>query len=277
MKKGQTSVRGGVQDALCPFTVLNITQGANVGSHKGTEAIDTTNGDASRAPYYAPVDLKVARIISTSNTVLWHSLKPVRLSNGKVSNITIATAHDNTINFKVGFTIKQGVQMGNMGNAGITSGTGSNDGVHAHIEQGYGHQTEMLGTGYTFTIRGKTYPVYGLKQQIPFESAYFMDGTTIRIGIAKWLYLKDVAVNEAPKVKSSGKWQFDLDHDVRIRNGKEGLKGKDTGLVYKNGMSVNYDGVYTKDGYTFATYISNSGVRRSVAIGKGNTLWGKNV
>lgn len=269
MRKGQTSVRGGVQDALCPFTVLNITQGANVGSHKGTEAIDTTNGDTSKAPYYAPVDLKVARIISTSSTVLWHSLKPVRLSNGKVSDITIVTAHDNTINFKVGFVVKQGVQMGNMGDAGI--GTG----VHAHIEQGYGHQTEMPQTGHRFTLGGKSYPVYGLKDQIAFEHAYFMDGTTIKRGVAKWLYLKDVAVNEGPKLK--GKWQFKLDHDVRIRNGKNGINGKDSGLVYKNGMSVNYDSVYTKDGYTFASYISNRGIRRSVAIGKGNTLWGKNV
>ena len=269
MKKGQTSVRGGVQDALCPFTVLNITQGANVGSHKGTEAIDITNGDTSRAPYYAPVDLKVARIISTSNTVLWHSLKPVRLANGKVTNITIATAHDNTINFGVGFVVKQGLQMGNMGDAGIGSG------VHAHIEQGYGHQTEMPHTGHYFTLGGKSYPVYGLKDQIAFEHAYFMDGTTIKVGIAKWVYLKDVVVSE---VKQNGAWKFKLDHNVRIREGKDGLKGKDTGDWYENGMTLNYDGVYDKDGYTFATYISSkTGKRRSVAIGKGNTLWGKNV
>lgn len=38
MIKGQTSRRWGIQDFLCPFTDMYITQGANMGSHLGTEA-----------------------------------------------------------------------------------------------------------------------------------------------------------------------------------------------------------------------------------------------
>ena len=270
MKQGQTSVRGGVQDLLCPTETVFIKQGANEGSHTGIEAVDLDNY-GKRTPYYAPCDLKVVNIHHGGATVTWQTDKPVRLANGKVTHITIVTAHDETINYGVGFIIKQGQQMGNMGAKGI--GTG----VHAHIEQGYGLQNDFGLTGRKFYLGGVAYDQYGLKDQIPFEQAYFMDGTEIISGTAKWVYLKDVAVNEAPKVKPSGKWQFKVDHDVRIRNGKEGLNGSYTGLVYKNGMSVNYDSVYTKDGYTFASYISNGGIRRSVAIGKGNTLWGKNV
>ena len=37
MYAGQKSVRNGIEDFLCPFTIMNITQGANGAlSHRGT-------------------------------------------------------------------------------------------------------------------------------------------------------------------------------------------------------------------------------------------------
>ena len=36
MYKGQKSVRGGIQDFLCPFTDMYITQGSNMGTHVKT-------------------------------------------------------------------------------------------------------------------------------------------------------------------------------------------------------------------------------------------------
>lgn len=88
---------------------------------------------------------------------------------------------------------------------------------------------------------------------------------------------KGINSPEQPKIKPKGQFKFKLDTDVKIRNGEKGLDGKYIGLVYKDGMTVYYDKVYQKDGYTWVAYTSNSGVRRSVAVGKGNQIWGKNI
>ena len=60
MIKYQTSRRAGIQDFLCPFTDMYITQGANGAfSHKGTMANDVRGRDVGvRYPYYAPCDVK---------------------------------------------------------------------------------------------------------------------------------------------------------------------------------------------------------------------------
>ena len=272
MKQGQTSVRGGVQDLLCPTETVFIKQGANEGSHTGIEAVDLDNY-GKRTPYYAPCDLKVVNIHHGGATVTWQTEKPVRLANGKISHITIVTAHDETINYGVGFRIKQGQQMGNMGTGGISS-TGF---VHVHLEQGYGHQKEVVKNGYQFKLwqNGKWvyYDIYGLKQQIPFEQAYFMDGTEIISGTAKWIYLKDVKVQE----DKGGVFTFKdkLDSPVHIRVGEEGQRGKETGYYYKGGETLYYDRLYVDGGYTWVTYIGEtSGERTSVAIAKGDDLWG---
>lgn len=54
-------------------------------------------------------------------------------------------------------------------------------------------------------------------------------------------------------------------------------KGKDTGLCYSKGMSVNYDGYVVREGYVWISWISsNDGTRRWMACGKANNQ-GKNV
>lgn len=57
--------------------------------------------------------------------------------------------------------------------------------------------------------------------------------------------------------------------------------GEDTGYVYENGMSVNYDGYVVRDGYVWISWISaNDGTRRWMACGEANaqgynvTPWG---
>ena len=262
MKQGQTSVRGGVQDLLCPFTRLYISQGSNGQySHQGSTAIDVINGkdDTTKAPYYAPCDVKVVNVDHKHAFVWWQSVKPVRLANGSISNVTVLTGHDNVINAKIDQVVKQGVQIGNMGTGGTATG------VHAHIE--------VSPTLETTWIPNK-HGVYILPNQIEFEEAFFMDNTEILLGVANWKYLKDVNVVE--ETSKAGKFTFGkLDHSVRVREGKNGLAGKDTGYKYESGMSVNLDGTYQKDGYTFGTYIADkTGTRRSVAIAKGNKEWG---
>lgn len=70
---------------------------------------------------------------------------------------------------------------------------------------------------------------------------------------------------------SSGTFEFSA-NGINIRNGDQGLDGEKTGFVYNAGMSVHYDKVYQKDGYTWISYIGKSGVRRSAAVGNNQTL-----
>ena len=89
---------------------------------------------------------------------------------------------------------------------------------------------------------------------------------------------KELKPDGKEKLKATGSFLFENDTPIKVRNGKVGLAGKDTGARYTYGQKLNYyDGVYEKDGYTWLTYISATGVRRSVAVGKGNDLWGRNV
>lgn len=54
---------------------------------------------------------------------------------------------------------------------------------------------------------------------------------------------------------------------IKIRNAPS-LKGEDTGLVYKKGMSVHYDGYVKREGYVWISWISTTGVRRWLATGE---------
>lgn len=121
MYKGQTSIRNGIQDVLCPFTDWYCTQGAReLYSHQGSEANDIVGkGYKERYPYYAPVDVKCVNFNKKYAFVWWQSVNKVRLADGSIDYITILCGHDNTINCHIGQIIKQGVQIGNMGDAGI--------------------------------------------------------------------------------------------------------------------------------------------------------------
>lgn len=188
---GQTSRRNGVQDLLCPFTDMIITQGSGFNggtySHNGTGAIDVIGIDSGvRYPYYAPCDLVCVKVYPQYAEAHWQSVEPVRYANGTINYITIMTCHDNTLNAYVGMKIPQGVQLGNMGDGGNATG------VHCHIEEGYNQQTDVHQNGYG---------IWCFDNELEFEDAYFMDNTNIIYGFANWKYLKDIPVVEPTPVE----------------------------------------------------------------------------
>lgn len=67
-------------------------------------------------------------------------------------------------------------------------------------------------------------------------------------------------------VPDSGTFVF-TSNDVVIRSGRDGLASPESGYAYYPGLEVYYEGLYKKDGYTWITYTSYSGVLRSVPIG----------
>ena len=119
----------GYEYFMCPMTEFKITQVENVGTHLGTKAVDFASGTAGyRAPYYAPATVKCIKTIPSYGEATWQTVNKVHCPNGYFGIVTFETVHDNTFNAYVDMVIKQGQQLGNMGDAGRASG------VHLHIE-----------------------------------------------------------------------------------------------------------------------------------------------
>lgn len=212
MKKGQTSVRNGIQDFLCPFTDMNITQGSNYGTHAGTMANDVASGTAGyKAPYYAPCDCKLIWSDPANGQGMWQSLNKVRFANGNIAYATFVTAHDNTFDAKVGQVVKQGQQLGNMGDKAGNGGKAY--GVHCHIE--------IAQNKYTISNWQKnSHGIYCFPKEYDTDASYFMDGTNILNGMGgSWKYLKDVPVEEPKPVVDEDKVKIEeLEKELNSKN-----------------------------------------------------------
>lgn len=182
MKKGQKSVRGGIEDFLCPFTDMYITQGSNSRpSHMGIMANDVRGIQMGvRYPYYAPCTVKCLKTYSSSGQAMWQSTNKVRFANGRIDYATFMTVHDNTFDAKVGMIVPQGNQLGNMGNKGNATG------VHCHIEV-----SQSADTSWT----KNSYGVWHFNNEYDLDDCYFVDNTNILRGMGgNWRTTSQVPV-----------------------------------------------------------------------------------
>ena len=172
MQKGQKSVRGGIEDFLCPFTDMRITQGSNSNySHKGIMANDVAGKIAgTKYPYYAPCTCKALKKYSATGQVMWQSTSKVRFSNGRIDYATFMTAHDNSMDVKIGQVVPQGNQLGNMGNKGFSNMTG----VHCHIEVSQSADTSWI---------KNQYGNYHFNNEYDLDDCYFVNNTNILNGM----------------------------------------------------------------------------------------------
>ena len=192
MIKGQKSIRGGIEDFLCPFTDMYITQGSNSSfSHRGIMANDVRGVQSGiRYPYYAPCTCKCVKIYPESGQAMWQSLNKVRFANGRIDYATFMTAHDNDFNAKVGMIVPQGNQLGNMGTKGV--GTG----VHCHIEVSQSSDTTWRKKS-SFVYNGRTYPIYGFNNEYDLDDCYFVNNTNIIYGMGgNWKTINKVPVSQ---------------------------------------------------------------------------------
>lgn len=248
MRKGQTSKTNGIQNFLCPFTEMRVTQVENVGSHLGTKAIDVAAKVAgTKAAYYAPADIVCVNVIPSYGESRWQTVNKVRCPNGYIGIVTFEIAHDDSFNAYVGMKVKQGEQLGNMGTkSGATSGINKPTGVHCHIE---------LSQSKTNTFTKNRYGVYCFPTEAYVDDVMFIDGTKIiDTGEAKW---KDAPKESKCPFKSSGTVEALYD-DIRVRTSPSTKKG-DTGSRYDKGMTLNYQSIVTGDGWYWAKYKSYSG------------------
>lgn len=168
MVKGQISVIEGIENFLCPFTDMYISQGSNGKySHKGTMANDVRGKVAGiKYPYYAPCTVKCLKIYPSSGQVMWQSISKVRFANGRIDYATFMTTHDENLNVQIGQVISQGQKLGNMGRKGNFNITG----VHCHIE---------VSQSADVTWRKNKFGNYMFYNEYDLDDCYFIDNTTI--------------------------------------------------------------------------------------------------
>ena len=184
MQKGQTSVRGGIEDFLCPFTDMFITQGSHMyPSHMGIMANDVRGAESGvRYSYYAPCTVRCMKVYPESGQSMWQSVNNVRCANGYIGKVTFMIAHSNSQDCYVGQVVKQGVQLENMGDKGNATG------VHCHI------QTEQ---GDDISWYKNSYGVYQFNNEVDLDDMYFVDETNIINGYGgNWKTTDAVPVGE---------------------------------------------------------------------------------
>lgn len=185
MISGQKSVRGGIEDFLCPFESMYITQGSNGSySHQGIMANDVRGANVGvRYPYYAPCTCKCIKVYPSSGQAMWQSVEKVRFANGRVDYATFMTAHDDTFDAREDLVVSQGMQLGNMGTKGNATG------VHCHIQVSQSDDTSWYKNGYG---------VYQFNNEYDLDECYFVDNTNILNGMGgNWKETKDVIVEES--------------------------------------------------------------------------------
>ena len=188
MRKGDKSKRAGIEDFLCPFTDMYITQGANGSfSHQGTMANDVRGLEVGiKYPYYAPCTCKCLKVYPSSGQSLWQSVDKVRFANGRIDYASFMIAHDDSQDCYVGQVVEQGEQLGNMGTKGYATG------VHCHIEITQSNNTSW---------NKNSYGIYCFNNESDTDECYFVDNTNILEGMGgNWKVTSDIKVDEKPSL-----------------------------------------------------------------------------
>ncbi len=236
MIKGQTSIRNGIEDFLCPFTDMYISQRSNGSySHKGIMANDVRGKVAGvRYPYYAPCTCKCIKTYVETGQVMWQSLNKVRFANGRIDYATFMTAHDDSMDAKIGQIVKQGKQLGNMGKKGFSDMTG----VHCHIEVSQSADT---------TWKKNKYGNYQFNNEYDLDDCYFVDNTNIIKGMGgNWKNTTNIIVKKDASTES-------IDQILHI-----GSKVKFDGIfkvdILKSPISTNLFGNTKLTGVSYDSY-----------------------
>lgn len=240
MYKGQKSIRGNIEDFLCPFTDMYITQGSKgFFSHQGIYANDVRGKVAGiRYPYYAPCTSKCIKVYKESGQVMWQSLNKVRFANGRIDYATYMTAHDDSMDATIGQVVEQGNQLGNMGKKGNATG------VHCHIQVSQSKDT---------TWQKNKYGNYQFNNEYDLDDCYFVDYTNILYGMGgNWKTTGKVPVIEisgnnaldqiiypGSKVMFDGIFHVDIIKRGTILFGNSKLTGVDYSTYY-NERAASY-------------------------------------
>lgn len=123
-----------MEKAKFVMPTMNITQGYDVGTHKGTYALDLAGEDTGIDWVLAPFTgtIKAVKSASYGNWYWFESNEEVLCANGEVTKLVAMFGHDNKMRHKVGDVIKQGEHLCAEGTSGNATGN------HCHLELGKG-------------------------------------------------------------------------------------------------------------------------------------------
>lgn len=257
MKPGKTYVApDGYEYFMCPMTEFKITQTENTGTHLGTKAVDFASGTAGyRAPYYAPATVKCIRTIPSYGEATWQTVGPVHCPNGYFGIVTFETVHDNSFNAYPGMVIKQGQQLGNMGNAGKANG------VHLHIEFTQSSNSNMAYNSYgiyTFTAT-ESY----------VDDTFYVDDTNIITPMAgNWRKCNagqggSSGYNESQLIPERGRAIFQ--NDTPIICHRDTPTGAAFGS-YSKGEVQDYTEKWIGNGHRYISFMYQGNIRCFVAV-----------
>lgn len=190
MKKNDKSVRAGIEDFLCPFEDMYITQGSNGKfSHQGTMANDVRGRESGvRYLIYAPCDMVCKKIYPSTGQAMFQSKRKVRFANGRIDYATFMVAHDNTMDSWVGREFNQGDGFFQMGDKGYATG------VHTHIQISQSADTSWY---------KNEYGIYKFNNEYDTDDCYFVDNTNILNGMGgNWKQTKDFPVEDSKPIEN---------------------------------------------------------------------------
>mgnify|MGYP002522512294 CR=1 FL=1 len=190
MKKNDKSVRAGIEDFLCPFEDMYITQGSNGRfSHQGTMANDVRGRESGvRYLIYAPCDIVCKKIYPSTGQAMFQSKRKVRFANGRIDYATFMVAHDNTMDSYVGREFYQGDGFFQMGDKGYATG------VHTHIQISQSSDTSWY---------KNEFGIYKFNNEYDTDDCYFVDNTNILNGMGgNWKQTKDVPVEVSKPIEN---------------------------------------------------------------------------
>lgn len=167
-KRNQKLSIGGYQVLIFPMEYMNITQGNNIGTHIGTNAIDCAGKDIGIDPTFAPCDMHyVTNDSPTNGNAIWfQSDHKVMFADGTIDYATFMFIHDNYIGDILQVrSFKQGQEFGDEGTAGKATGN------HVHMEVAKGKYSHM----YARNAQG----TWHLPNNISADLAFVTDGTKI--------------------------------------------------------------------------------------------------
>lgn len=243
MKPNQKSIRGGIEDFLCPFTDMYITQGSNGSfSHQGIMAHDVRGKNTGvRYLIYAPFDMVCMKIYPSTGQAMYQSKNNVRCANGYIGKVTFMVAHDNTMDSWVGREFSQGEGFFQMGDKGYATG------IHTHIQ---------ISQSADMSWYKNSYGVWMFNNEYDPSDCYFVDNTNIIEGYGlNWKTTEDLPLVTPNVGRDEKKDQIEVKVDnLRVR--KEPALNGDI-LGYATQGFYNYYEITSADDYTWFKIADN--------------------
>lgn len=213
-----------MEKAKFPMQVLNISQGYDEGTHKGTYALDLSGNDKKIDLVKSPFTGIIKAIDKKNGNFIWlESIEEVKCPNGDVTKLVAMFGHCNNIDkLKIGDIIKQNEYFYSEGTAGITNGN------HCHLEIGKG---EYVGKWYKNS--NNIWQLYNAVK--PNEYLFLSENTVVKNDYG-YLWKKEKGVTNIKYLNLSPKADSWRVYDLNVKP----IKGNEKSVILPskfNGLS----------------------------------------